>query len=216
MTTSQPSEKEKMLLGKPYHAHLDDTLREERQQCQAAVDRFNQANSHTRATSKAEISRLFLAILDPQQRSEYRDYHPGSPPHSRPRRIGHTAIIEPPFFCDYGYNITIGDEVVISANCQMEDPCDIIIGSKVFVGKNVHFCGNAPSDEPHSRMGSKGLMVGGAIEVEDDVYIGPGTIIMPHRTIGRGARVGPGSVVTEVSPSIWISLFPLLSKCLND
>lgn len=198
--SSETSEKYKMLIGEPYRAHIDEDLIDDRRSCKAAVERWNQAHCHSRATSDDEKGRLFRCILDPSTRNEpnhqYRDYNN---PQTRPGSIGARVIIDNPFTCDYGYNIRIGDDAYIGANCTIEDPCDILIGSRVQIGKNVHFCGNVTNDDPASRKGSQSTLTGGAIIVEDDVNIGPGTIILAHRVIGKGASVGAGSVVTKVS-----------------
>lgn len=199
LTSSEMSEKYKMLTGESYKAHIDDELLDDRRSCKAAVERWNQAHDYSRATSDEEKGRLFKAILDPTQRPDpnyqYRDV-PAS--YQQSGTIGSRVIIDNPFTCDYGYNIHIADDVYIGANCTMEDPCDIFIGRRVHIGKNVHFCGNAISDDPLSRKGSQSSLVAGAIIVEDDVNIGPGTIVLPHRVIGKGASVAAGSVVTRV------------------
>jgi acetyltransferase-like isoleucine patch superfamily enzyme len=188
-----------MLIGEPYRAFIDEDLIDDRRSCKAAVERWNQAHEHSRATSDDEKGRLFRCILDPSQRTDpnyqYRDY---TSPQTRPGSIGSRVIIDNPFTCDYGYNIHIGDDTVIGANCTIEDPCDIFIGSKVQIGKNVNFCGNVASVDSASRKGSQSTLTGGAIVVEDEVYIGNTTVIMAHRVIGKGAYIHAGSVVTKV------------------
>jgi acetyltransferase-like isoleucine patch superfamily enzyme len=205
--SSETSEKYKMLIGEPYRAYIDEDLLDDRRTCKTAVERWNEAHHHSRATIDDEKGRLFECILDPSKRTEpnyqYRDY---TSPQTRPGSIGSRVIINNPFTCDYGYNIHIGDDTVIGANCTIEDPCDIIIGSRVQIGKNVTFCGNVLNDGT-SRTGSQATMMGGAIIVEDEVNIGTGTTINAHRVIGRGASIGNGSVVTKVRFD-FSSIFP--------
>ena len=196
MPSSEVSEKYKMLIGEPYKAHIDGELLDDRRSCKAAVERWNAAHQPGPATSDEEKGRLFKAILDPYQRDDRNyQYREKSASLTRPGSIGSQVIVVCPFTCDYGYNIHIGDDTFIGANCTIEDAADISIGSRVHIGKNVIFCG---TDEPVQRKGSQSELTAGAIIIEDEVHIGAGTIIMPHRTIGKGASVAAGSVVTRV------------------
>jgi acetyltransferase-like isoleucine patch superfamily enzyme len=191
-----------MLIGEPYKAHIDGELLHDRRSCKAAVERWNAAHQPGPATSNEEKGRLFRAILDPYQRDDlnhqYREYLPSL---TRKGSVGLQVVVACPFTCDYGYNIHIGDNTFIGANCTIEDAAEISIGSRVHIGKNVIFCG---TDEPFQRKGSKSELTAGAINVEDEVHIGAGTIIMPHRIIGKGASVAAGSVVTTVCQIFFI------------
>lgn len=195
------SEKEKMLLGKPYLHYIDDVLLDDRQQCKFAIERYNNAARPSEAISSDERSRFFSAVIDPAKRNvanqNYRDVSATIPTMLRPGRIGHRTIVEAPFNCDYGYNINLGNDVVVGAGCYMQDPCEVIIGNRTIIGPNVRFYGNSASVDPTARKGSQGMLTGGAIIVEDDVFIGGDAIILPHRVIGKGAVVGAGSVVTK-------------------
>ena len=191
MPSSEVSEKYKMLIGEPYKAHIDGELLDDRRSCKAAVERWNAAHQPGPATSDEEKGRLFKAILDPYQRDDRNyQYREKSASLTRPGSIGSQVIVVCPFTCDYGYNIHIGDDTFIGANCTIEDAADIAIGSRVHIGKNVIFCG---TDEPVQRKGSQSELTAGAIIVEDEVHIGAGTIIMPHRVIGKGASVAAGN-----------------------
>lgn len=200
------SEKEKMLLGKPYLHYIDDVLLDDRQQCKFAIERYNNAARPSEAISSDERSRFFSAVIDPAKRNvanqNYRDVSATIPTMLRPGRIGHRTIVEAPFNCDYGYNINLGNDVVVGAGCYMQDPCEVIIGNRTIIGPNVRFYGNSASVDPTARKGSQGMLTGGAIIVEDDVFIGGDAIILPHRVIGKGAVVGAGSVVTKVRCSL--------------
>lgn len=114
---------------------------------------------------------------------------------------GSRTIVESPFTCEYGYNVNLGNDVVIQANCVMQDACTISIGDRTIVGPNVKFYCMTASVDSGLRKGSQGMFLAGAIKVEEDCFIGADVIIMPFRTIGKGAVVGAGSVVTkDVAP----------------
>lgn len=102
--SGQMSEKEKMLLGKPYLHYTDNVLLADRQQCKAAVERYNNAARPSRAISADERSRFFSAVVDPSKRREanqaYRDTAAGVATMIRPGRVGHRTIVEAPFNCD--------------------------------------------------------------------------------------------------------------------
>lgn len=92
----------------------------------------------------------------------------------------------------------------------MQDPCEVIIGSRTIIGPNVRFYGNGASVDPNARKGSQSMLTSGAIVVGDNVFIGGDAIILPHRVIGRGAVIGAGSVITKVCRSVAVSIFPTL------
>ena len=200
----QMSERDKMLIGKPYRHWIDNQLLEDRQQCKAAVERYNRAALPSESLSPDERARFFAAILNPAQRKNSH-LNENTTTLMRVGRIGHRTIVETPFYCDYGYNLTIGEDVVIQPGCYMQDPCEIIIGNRAIVGPNVKFYGMTASIYAGSRKGSQGDFIGGAIRVEDDCFIGADVTILPYRVIGKGAVVGAGSVVTRVS-DVWYDM----------
>ncbi len=182
-------EKDKMLRGQPFLHYLDSVLRQDRQSCQAALERFNRT---------ADAS-LFMPVLKPHQRpdTKSREY-----PHTVPAEggsIGDHCIVESPFKCEYGYNIHMGQDCVVESGCYFQDAADIYIGHKVIIGHNVKLYCITVSLEPALRKGSQGNVVAGAIKIDNDCFIGADVVIMPYVTIGKGAVVGAGSVVTRVS-----------------
>ena len=208
---SRMSEKEKMLIGRPYQHWLDRTLRQDRETCHAAVERFNNAARPSQGTSDAERSRLFHDIIE-----KNRSTHQGQTEHPV-GRVGEQVIVDAPFTCDYGYNIHIGDNVVISSGCVMQDPCTISIGDNTILGPNVHFYGATAPLDPSQRRGARASLVGGPITVEQDCFVGADVIVLPHRTIGRGAVVGAGTVVSrDVQPATVVAGNPMrvLRSCL--
>ncbi len=110
-----------------------------------------------------------------------------------------SAFIEPDFFCDYGYNIFLGENFFANHHCVMLDAAPIHIGSNVLFGPAVHLYTTTHPLDAAER--ASGLQLCAAITIEDDVWIGGNTVVMPGVTIGRGAVVGAGSVVTKSIPA---------------
>jgi maltose O-acetyltransferase len=115
--------------------------------------------------------------------------------------IGSGSSIRPPFFCDYGYNISLGDEVFMNFNCVMLDVVPITLGDRVQVASAVQFlAADHPLDATERASGRES---GRPITVEDDVWLGGGVILCPGVTVGRGSVIGAGSVVTkDIPPSV--------------
>ena len=113
-------------------------------------------------------------------------------------RLGHvgaSAVIRPPFFCDFGYNIRLGDEVFLNFNCVILDVVEITIGDRTQIGPAVQiYAADHPRDAERRR---QGLEFGRPVRIGSDVWIGGGAIILPGVTIGDGAVIGAGSVVTR-------------------
>ncbi|MEO6748506.1 MAG: sugar O-acetyltransferase, partial [Casimicrobiaceae bacterium] len=115
---------------------------------------------------------------------------------------GVTARIDPPFFCDYGYNIELGDNVYFNVNCVVLDVCRVRIGHNTLLGPGVHIYAATHPMSPAER--ATGLEAGKPVTVGDDVWIGGGAIVCPGVTIGKGAVIGAGSVVTrDVPPGVF-------------
>src|ERR1700761_2269809 len=113
--------------------------------------------------------------------------------------VGQDVVIRPPFFCDYGYNIRLGDGVFLNFNCVILDVVEVTIGDRTQIGPAVQIYAAAHPRDPETRR--KGLEFGRSVRIGCDVWIGGGAIILPGITIGDGAVVGAGSVVTrDVGP----------------
>lgn len=166
------TEKEKMLAGQLYDP-LDPVLTLERtaarERCRALA---------TCAPSDAEgrgriIAELFGAVTD--------------------------AWIEPPFFCDYGRNITLGRKVFFNFNCVVLDVMAVRIGDCTLFGPAVQiYTALHPLDASERR---RGLELAKAVTIGSDVWVGGGAIICPGVTIGDRAVIGAGSVVTRDVPA---------------
>jgi maltose O-acetyltransferase len=107
--------------------------------------------------------------------------------------------IEPPFYCDYGYNIYTGKNVYFNFNCVLLDVMPIRIGLNVLFGPQVQIYTAAhPTDAIERRQGPEFAR---PINIGDDCWIGGGAIITPGITIGARCIIGAGAVVTKDVPS---------------
>jgi maltose O-acetyltransferase len=110
---------------------------------------------------------------------------------------GDTAWMQPPFFCDYGANIALGERVFFNFNCVVLDVCPVRIGGFTLFGPAVQiYTAMHPEDAAQRR----GREFGRPVEIGEDVWVGGGAIILPGVTIGARAIIGAGSVVTRDIP----------------
>ena len=110
-------------------------------------------------------------------------------------RVGNNVTIRSPFFCDYGYNIEVGDNFFANYNFVVLDGAKVTIGDNVFIAPNVAlYTATHPLD---SARRNQGLEFAKPIVIESDVWIGGGVQVCPGVVIGRGAVIGAGSVVTK-------------------
>lgn len=116
--------------------------------------------------------------------------------------IGTSVAIEPPFYCDYGTNIYIGDRVFLNFNCVVLDPAEVRIGSDVLVGPAVQlYTATHPLDWRARR---KWLESARPVAIGSDVWIGGGAIICPGVRVGDRSVIGAGAVVTkDVPPGVF-------------
>jgi len=113
--------------------------------------------------------------------------------------IGAGTVVRSPFFCDYGYNIRLGDGVFMNFNCVILDVVAVTIGARTQIGPAVQiYAADHPRDPDVRRSGRE---FGRPVAIGADVWIGGGAIILPGVSIGDGATIGAGSVVTrDVAP----------------
>lgn len=106
---------------------------------------------------------------------------------------GEDAVIEPPFFVDYGKNICIGRSFYANHNLVILDGATVTIGNNVFIGPN---CTISTAGHPfEARLRGEGLEYAKAVTIGSNVWIGMGVQICPGVTIGDNAVIGAGSVV---------------------
>ena len=112
--------------------------------------------------------------------------------------MGGSIEIEPPFRCDYGYNIRVGEGFYANFNCVILDCARVDIGRNVFLAPLVQiYTATHPLD---AATRNSGLESAAPIAIGDDVWIGGGAILNPGVNIGSGTTIGAGSVVTRNIP----------------
>ncbi len=167
------SEKEKMLAGRLYHSG-DAELQADQRAAAAWTARYN-ASSGLSASERHLLLRERLAA------------------------IGARAVIRPPFHCDYGYNIHLGDDVFLNFGCVILDVVTVTIGDGTQIGPAAQiYAADHPRDPAERR---RGLECGRKVTIGRNVWIGGAAIILPGVTIGDDAVIGAGSVVTRDVPA---------------
>jgi maltose O-acetyltransferase len=109
--------------------------------------------------------------------------------------VGEGAVIRPPFFCDYGFNIRIGRETFLNFNCIILDVCEVTIGDGAQIGPAVQiYAADHPRDPAQRRAG---IELGRPVRIGRNVWIGGGALILPGVMVGDDAVIGAGAVVTR-------------------
>lgn len=113
--------------------------------------------------------------------------------------VGASPEVEPPLYCDYGFNITLGDRVFMNFGCVLLDCNLITIGDRTLLGPGVHIYAATHPVDPEVRASGRELAL--PVTIGSDVWVGGGAIICPGVEIGDGAVIGAGSVVTRNIPA---------------
>jgi len=113
--------------------------------------------------------------------------------------LGTNPEVEPDFRCDYGHNISAGDNLFINFGCVILDCARVRLGSRVFFGPGVHLYTATHPIDPVER--ASGREYAKPITIGNDVWLGGHATICPGVTIGDAAVIGAGSVVTRDVPS---------------
>jgi maltose O-acetyltransferase len=167
------TEKQKMIAGEMYNP-MDKELMDDRIQARLLLKKLND-------TAEDNL----------QDRSNYQQQ---LLPNASP-----DLWLQPPFYCDYGYNITIGERVFFNFNCVVLDVAPVTIGNRTMFGPNVQiYAATHPMNHVER---SSGLEYGKPIVIGEDVWVGGSVIICPGVTIGDRSVIGAGSVVTKDIPS---------------
>ena len=112
---------------------------------------------------------------------------------------GEGLWMQPPFYCDYGYNMYLGEKVFFNYNCVILDVMEVRIGSRTLCGPNVQiYTATHPID--HIERGS-GIEFAKPVKIGEDCWLGGSAVICPGVTIGDRVIIGAGSVVTRDIPS---------------
>jgi maltose O-acetyltransferase len=167
------SEKEKMIAGEMYDP-LDPELSNDRIRTRLLLKSLNESRE-----DHAEERARIVDDLIPQ--------------------AGESLWIQPPFYCDYGYNMNVGERVFFNFNCVVLDVAPVVIGSRTMFGPNVQIY-TATHPLNHIERAS-GKEYAKPITIGDDVWIGGSAVICPGVTIGDRSIIGAGSVVTKNIPA---------------
>ena len=166
-------QKERMLKELPYKAWMDG-LEEERMVCREKLYEFN----HLHPREHHKLPEMMKNILG---------------------KTGETVNILPPFHCDYGYNIEVGENFFANYNFLVLDVAKVSIGDNVQVAPNVAIY--TAGHPLHPEMRNTGYEYGISVTIGDNVWIGGNTVILPGVTIGDNAVIGAGSVVGKDVPA---------------
>lgn len=166
-------EKQKMLAGELYDANYNPQLIAERQACKTLCHQYN----HLLPTDTDGRNQLLHHLL------------------------GHIAgdlLIEQPFYCDYGYNISVGKNFYSNHNLVILDGAPVKFGDNVFIAPN---CGFYTAGHPlDATRRNQGLEYARPITIGNNVWIGAGVSVLPGVTIGDNCVIGAGSVVNRDIP----------------
>ena len=167
------TEREKAQKGYLYDANYDQQIIEERTRCADLCYEFNQC----RPSDTNKQKELLTKILG---------------------NMKENPVITAPFYCDYGFNISIGKNFYTNHNVTILDGAKVMFGDNVFIAPNCVFstAGHAIDSEQRSR----GLEIALPITVGDNVWIGTNVSVLPGVTIGNNTIIGAGSVVNKNIP----------------
>lgn len=164
---------EKAQKGYLYDANYDAEIVEARTRCADLCFEFNQC----RPSDIKRQKELLTEILG---------------------HVGENPVITAPFYCDYGFNISIGKNFYTNHNVTILDGAKVVFGDNVFIAPNCVFstAGHAIDSEQRNQ----GLEIAQPITVGDSVWIGANVSVLPGVTIGSNTIIGAGSVVTKDIP----------------
>ncbi|MFF2089318.1 sugar O-acetyltransferase [Paenibacillus sp. NPDC058174] len=168
------NEKEKASKGMLYDANYDASLIADRNEAKDICYDYNQLRPTNMPERKALIKKLIGKTSD-------------------------SFLIEQPFWCDYGYNIEIGDNFYANHHCTILDGAKVTFGNNVFIAPN---CGFYTAGHPLDvEQRNQGLEYAYPITVGDNVWIGGNVVVLPGVTIGENTVIGAGSVVNRDIPA---------------
>lgn len=172
MATREPTERQKMAAGQWYTC-LDPELDGLRTAARNAVHQHNTMPPDERGAAAPLLRALFAQFAE-------------------------GVFLEAPFHCGYGFNIRLGASVYVNAGCIILDSAPVTIGDHSMLGPDVQiYCAEHHKDRALRRAG---LEIAKPVTIGKEVWIGGSAILLAGVTIGDGAIVGAGSVVTRDVP----------------
>ncbi|GGZ73567.1 sugar O-acetyltransferase [Algibacter mikhailovii] len=163
------TEKEKMIAGKLYNPS-DEELSQDRYESRLLQNKFNSLGE----VNNMERENVMKTLI---------------------KNAGENLYIEPPFYCDYGYNIKAGKNLYMNFNCCVLDVSTVTFGDNVMLGPNVQIYTATHPLQFKAR--NNGLEYAKPICIGDNVWIGGHSVICPGVSIGNNVVIGAGSVVTK-------------------
>lgn len=113
--------------------------------------------------------------------------------------MGRDTVITPPFWCDYGYHIHLGDSFYSNHGLVITDGANVTFGDHVFIAPNCCFTTAEHAIDPELR--KAGVEIAKPITVGNNVWIGAGATVLAGVEIGDNTVIGAGSVVTKSIPA---------------
>ncbi len=114
---------------------------------------------------------------------------------------GKAPVVTPPFWCDFGGNIEVGDNFYSNHNLVITDGAKVVFGDNVFIAPNCCITTAEHAIDPDMRR--QGIEIAKPITVGSNVWIGAGSVVLAGVTIGDNSVIGAGSVVTrDIPPNV--------------
>lgn len=172
------SQKDRMIAGYP-HRPGDSQLCEDRLNARNKLYRYNNTLPEERSIRASILKELF---------------HPDS----KDKKV----FCIPPFRCDYGYNIIVGNNVEMNYDCVILDSTTVTIGENCLTGPGVHiYTATHPLDPKYRQNNDEYREFAIPVKIGRNVWIGGKAVICPGVTIGDNAVIGAGSVVVKNVPA---------------
>lgn len=168
------TEKEKMLAGMVYSA-VDEQLLDELNAVKAVIHKYNLL-SPADVGGRLEVLKALLGAVGDDD-----------------------IIINQPFYCDYGKQISVGKRFFANFHFTVLDEARVTIGDDCFIGPNVSIYTACHSTDPVERNTRREWAE--PVTIGDNVWIRGSVTILPGVTIGDNVTIGAGSVVTKDIPS---------------
>ena len=167
------TEKEKMISGEPFITG-DPELMADKKNARILAEKYNHSSEDDLTLRKSLLKQLF-------------------------GKCGEKIMIKPPFHCDYGYQIFIGENFLANFDCVFLDAAPIEIGDNCMFGPKTCIYTISHPFDPNERQ--RGIGLTQKVTIGNNVWLGGGVTILPGVSLGDNVVVGAGSVVTKSFPS---------------